>query len=498
MLSLNAMLKSMNPSEAAPSSHGRLRAGLHRSHLGATLLALVAVGLSGTASRSSEASPLAPATASVQVGGAKSGTDTVEVILSNGSVWRGFIGEQVEVKAIEGGSLQTFVGELLAVERLYVKLATVVGGIEGHKIFVRTDMRSMTTVAGAASSAATGGTGSTGATNARPGAATAGSSTTTPDVAGSAKTASTSGHPGVFYLPMEGTLGIGLRNEELIAIAEEADKYGPGQIIVLMIDSPGGLVIEGDEIHETFKKWKHKHRFVAWIRKAISGGAFTALHCDEIYFMSVGSLGAITMFDPSGSIKGERLQAWLRKCSEVAEMGGRSGIPVRSMIDFTKVTSYDRDEKTGKVTWYDSTQGEFLLSSGTENLTFNAQNALHSGFSDGTADTEAELAVLLGIGEWKEVNDSGRRLHKDWQATIKRCLDEVPRLMIKYQDQGGGTERGLGIQIGVLRELIRWWDRAYHVMAYEIQRVPPKETLERLLKDVQKQLADLRERNRQR
>ena len=100
--------------------------------------------------------------------------------------------------------------------------------------------------------------------------------------------------PGVFVLPLKNTVGTYIRHEEMEAIAEEADKYGPGQIIVLILDTPGGSVTETEKIHEVLMKIKKRHRLVAWIKEAISAGCAIALHCDEIYFMKEGSAGAMT------------------------------------------------------------------------------------------------------------------------------------------------------------------------------------------------------------
>jgi ClpP class serine protease len=295
-------------------------------------------------------------------------------------------------------------------------------------------------------------------------------------------------------------VGIGLRHEEIEKIAQEADKYGPGQIIVLEIDSPGGLVSEGDKIHETFKKWKDRHRFVGWIREAISGAAFTALHCDEIIFMRVGSLGAITMFAGETAITGDRLRAWLDMCSQVAEMGGRNPIPVRAMITTPLLCSYDKDEATGKVTWYDTLQGKHILSNEKDNLVFNASNGVDSGFVDGVADTTDELAKVLQLPEWYEINDAGRRMAKEWQDTLEQCNREVPKLIASYGMKGGDAEVVIGSQMNVIRELIKWWDRCYNGMAYDLPQkgaaVPPKEDLERRLKDLSKQMADIKKQKR--
>ena len=51
-------------------------------------------------------------------------------------------------------------------------------------------------------------------------------------------------------LPLNKMVGLEFRHEEMEALAEEADKWGDGQIIVLLIDSGGGAVVEMEKIHE--------------------------------------------------------------------------------------------------------------------------------------------------------------------------------------------------------------------------------------------------------
>ena len=76
----------------------------------------------------------------------------------------------------------------------------------------------------------------------------------------------------MFLLPFEGTVGSYARHNEIKQIGEIADQYGDGQIIVLLVDSPGGLVKEGDDIRATLLDLQKRHTLVAWIHKAISAG----------------------------------------------------------------------------------------------------------------------------------------------------------------------------------------------------------------------------------
>jgi hypothetical protein len=412
------------------------------------------------------------------------GAFAADVKLANGSIWKGDVGARVRATYMMGSRETSVEGTVVKIDKSLVVIEVDDGGKKTRRTILSLDLKKMETLAAAsdapAAPGATATPGSTASRSATPAAATASSKV-----------------PNIFVLPLEGTVGIGTRHEEIEEIGKEADKYGPGQIIVLLIDSPGGLVIEGDKIHETMKDLKKRHRVVAWIKKAISAAAFTSLHCDEIYFMRVGALGAITMFAGQTSITGKELDAWLEKVGEACEIGGRSPWIGHAMVTNAPLLSYDRDED-GNVTWYNTMQGKYKLSDEKQNLTLNAENALHSGFSDGTADTVEELAVCLQLKEWKEASDVGRRIHENWQRTLKQCAEVKPKLLNDLQNPGGlDAAAQIGNQIKALTEILKWYDKCYPGMVYEAPNLPPdKAPLERQLADFKKQLADIKRRQR--
>jgi ClpP class serine protease len=288
-------------------------------------------------------------------------------------------------------------------------------------------------------------------------------------------------------------VGLEFRHEEMEKIAEEADKHGPGQIIVLLIESGGGAVTEMEQIHETLLEIKKRHRLVAWIQEAISAACATAIHCDEIYFMTEGTAGSMTAFAGGQSWQGAQLQKWLNTAGEWMELGGRSPYIGEAMIDDDKLLSYDKDGKTGKVTWYNDLSGEFILSRMDENLTFNSSNALHCGFADGIADTEPQLAKLLDLPKWYEVSDYGREIHEDWMSTVKRAQEDLPRLAdeLQYKNQSSGDPvKILGTQINIMKQIVQWWDRAPNVC--EMSGIPPKEFLERQIAEMRRELARMK------
>ena len=424
----------------------------------------------------------------------------------SGRSWRGDVGDRVRVEFSENGVVQTLEGTLTRIEKRYLQVEGVIAGQTAVKTIFLSDVRDMTSIGGGTATEPAPATGGGSITPSRPGTSSAPAAPAAPtrDLApptddGVNRSVAGEEWPGVFLLPLSGTLGIGLRHQEIEKIAEEADKYGPGQIIVLLIDSPGGLVIEGDKISASINRIKKNHRVVAWVREAISGGAFTALHCDENYYMSFGALGAITMFAGQTAASGAELQAWLQRCADVAEAGGRNKYVVQAMIHAPLMVSYDRDEETGRITYYNTLEGEYDLSDEVNNLTLNASNALHSGYSQGTADTEEELAKLMQLPEWKEAgNGVGRRIHDSWQRTVEQAQEEVPKLVQRLNFKGSGTGDPavvLGTRIQILQEILRWYDRCYPVCVYEVGLPRDPEPLKRQLEELRYQLGQMRRRN---
>ena len=423
----------------------------------------------------------------------------VELKLKGGQTWRGELNSIVEVTFLENGKEQKLQGRILRADTTMVVVETEVAGKTGKKPIFYSDVRGIRTVEAAAapSDDATGGAPSGTNEIASPAATPATGGARTKD---GTPAKVTRNFNGVYVLPLKGMVGVGLRHDEIKKIGEEADKAGPGQIIVLLIESGGGLVLEGDRIHETLKDLKKRHRVVAWIKEAISAAAFTAMHCDEIYFMRVGAYGSITMFAGQTAISGAELDAWLEKISEVAKLGGRDPQVARCMVTKPLEVSYDIPEGGGPkdAIFYPDLRGKYILDTKDTMLTMNAQQAFDCGWADGIADTEEELAKQLGLPEWKEANDAGRKMADNWQRLLSRADEDVPKLVARmgYKGSGSGDPAAqLGAQIKLLEDILRWYNQlGDQVMMIQFGRygVPPKEVLVREIEQRRKQLAEIR------
>ena len=302
----------------------------------------------------------------------------------------------------------------------------------------------------------------------------------------------------IFLLPIEGGVGDGTRHDEMEQIGAIADEYGPGQIIVLMVNSPGGLVAEADLIHDTLVDLKKRHRVIAWIEEAISAAAFTSLHCNEIYFMKTGALGSATMFAGGKAIEGEQLRQWVKKFGDVAEESGHPRALAESMCTNSEMCSYDpADGDKGPIV-YHTMEGEIPLSTDEENLTINAHDAIACGLADGIADNEEELAELLLLPRWYETTDEGRKIHKNWQKQLEMAKVEIPRLLMQLQGQIGQTNdpiKNLNRQLTACKKLMAW-ARRFGLHTTMMVGMPPLEYLEEVKKQIEEQIRRLKEQER--
>ena len=329
----------------------------------------------------------------------------------------------------------------------------------------------------------------------------------------------------VFIVDMKGMVGAGLRHDEMEAVEKEADKYGPHQIIILKVDSGGGSVTEGDKISRTLSRIREKHRLVAWIKEAISGAAFTSMHCPEIYFFTVGTMGSITKFssNESGQVSatGRDLEAWIERVAEVAEGGGRDPQVGRAMVYSPIVCSYTKDPKTGKVTFYADGSGEVMLSDDKDNLTFTATTAMDCKYIQGVADTEDDLfkAMQLNPGTY-EVNPAGKKVGETWQKTLERSKKLAQEIQQDLQLVNGNDAAAINKRIKLYKQMQDVWRNAPPVaqgMEGGGMLIPPEaenyasdlfekfqtspdqskvaiEVIDRCIKELQKQLAASRKK----
>jgi len=369
--------------------------------------------------------------------------DDVELRLENGSTWVGVIGQIVTVEYKNYDELKKYEGELTRATNSYIMVADEVLFIDKIVSISSDDVPEQPTDASKGDE-----------TDSQHGDA---------DITTEKKVHTPEGElpQGVFVLPLEKMVGTYFRPTEITRLIDHVDeKYGPGQIIIFEIHSGGGSVKKWSEIRDVIFEARDRHRFIAWIDHAISGAAATGFLCDEIYYRTQGELGSITMY--SGHIDNVspdwQLHGWIKELEAVLAQTSHTPLVAGCMVKVDLNFSYDIDPETGVITYYDHEFGDNVLSKSGRNLTLGAQEALDSGLCDGIADTFEELAALLNLEEWIEIDQFGREIAEEWWDT----LDEFEKVGndLRGELQGNVTgdtpKQRISNQIRAGEKLLNW------------------------------------------
>ena len=393
---------------------------------------------------------------------------------------------------------KTYTGEILEQTEDYIKIKTLVGGIEQtYTIFIH-DVETVTrgdAEGGASASAKEDAAASAGSPA---GTETAGAETVDPETAAEIAADPNLADKKVFVIPMQEVVGITFRADKLEEAVEAARPFKP-DVIVLEIDSPGGLVSEIFKLRDAIQEIRNEFRVVVWIKSAISAAAMTSLNVREIYFKREGHIGAATMWYSDGSgakaVTGPELEYFIEQVSDFVTSAGYDPIMVKKMIKPDGWLSADVEVMPNgerKVTWYDNQNGEFLVSRDGEILTLTASQAEFFGISLGTADTPEELAELLNLKGWVEVSDAGRKIMKEWKHAVERLEIELPRLYREYANPASTIDD----RIRVCRKLLEWVKK-YPELVEDAYQMPDgsglplnERSLERLIKQLSRAKRD--------
>ncbi|WP_113927561.1 nodulation protein NfeD [Bacillus sp. P14.5] len=187
----------------------------------------------------------------------------------------------------------------------------------------------------------------------------------------------------VFVIPIEKEVEKGL-NAFLSRGIDDAREAG-ADTIVFQIDTPGGLVDAAGNIAKLLDNTEI--RTVAFVdNRALSAGAFIALHADEIYMVPNGTMGAAAVIDQAGNSAGEKAQSyWLAAMKSAAETSDRDPKYALAMAD-----------KNVDLPEVGAGKGELL--------TLDARTAESVDYSEGTVSNMEELLEEIGMEDAEVVS----------------------------------------------------------------------------------------------
>jgi hypothetical protein len=229
-------------------------------------------------------------------------------------------------------------------------------------------------------------------------------------------------------------------------------------VVVVRINSGGGLGMELDRFHKTFEVYKKKFRTVAWVESAISAAAMSPYVLEEFYFMPEGSLGGCTGWSGQYvSVKGVGLEAMLSTMEEASRSAGRDPKIMRSMQIMEPLSANIEDD--GTVTWFQNLDGKNVVNPREQVLTFNAEKAMKFKFAKGIAATPDELIKKMGIQEYEIAGDAATRYIDEFMrrtdVTEKKFSERIVKYSMALQTASGIQDRTQrGAEVGRARKLL--------------------------------------------
>lgn len=222
--------------------------------------------------------------------------------------------------------------------------------------------------------------------------------------------------PTYYRVPLEGMVGKTFTARLLEASLEDALKRNPN-VVILEIDSPGGVISEVEKMGETLQKYRGELRMVVFAKDALSAAAITAMAVERIYVKPLGRIGAATAWqageDGMPTAIAEKFQSvWRATARNMAEIGGHEPLLAEAMID-AKVALH-LEEEDGK-TVIRHGEGDRPVTKPGRLLTLTASEAVDVGLAEAKASTLEELGKELGFESWQECEGLAVPL-AEWQG----------------------------------------------------------------------------------
>lgn len=247
-------------------------------------------------------------------------------------------------------------------------------------------------------------------------------------------------------LPVFGTIGATLEDgpcttsDAFLQALEHATRLGAEEII-LVVDSPGGLLAEMYEILNVIQRFDEL-RFTAYLRNAHSAAVVIAHGCDRIIVAPGAALGAATplKLGPDGTpanIEAKYQSAYFADLRNLAKRNGHDPWLLLGMADASAVlhVQHEDDPARRTITRLRSADeapdaGRVLKHAG-DILTLTDTEALRLGVAEAAAVSVNDIPALLGYepGTWRTVGP------EPWHRLINAARAERTELVRAFEAQ---------------------------------------------------------------
>jgi hypothetical protein len=253
--------------------------------------------------------------------------------------------------------------------------------------------------------------------------------------------------PSFYIVPMRGQMGTDVHTDVYEKMLDDIHEQKPDIIVIEMDckDSEDMLYsmigreemgrADFDEFRELvnlFRDDLREYRQVVWIKDSVGVSSAVALVWDELYMTPSARLAGLvsarnqTGFDrwSDDDVRGKMTAAFMSWVKGFLEYGGYSLVLADAMVQ--PKYSLSGTWKGREVIWSLDTKGEYIVDSSDEHTTnFRAKHAEDLCISDGTAENLDDLALLLGIREYRKLDSESVRIFdkyvEDWRRAFENC-----------------------------------------------------------------------------
>ncbi len=292
--------------------------------------------------------------------------------------------------------------------------------------------------------------------------------------------------PSFYIVPMKGQMGTDINTDVYEEMVDDIRAHHPDVVVIEMEcrDTADMLIsligkeetglADFDEYRKLINLFRDKLgdiRQVVWVKDSVGVSSIVALSWEELYMSPEGRLGGLDVLrDQTGfdswsddDVRGKMTAAFMSFVKGFLEYGGYSLVLAEALVQ--PEVKLSGSWKGRDVDWTSDVTGEYIVDQDDEKtVTFRAKDAEDLCISDGTVENLDDLALLLGIREYRVLEGNAVKIFENYTTNWRRTLDNCVEWLQDYEQfmgwaSGDDELKYLGQAKGRVEKVIAAMDR---------------------------------------